>query len=307
MCYCTVMKNLFFWIECLRAYSLPMSIMAWVIPFCYGLVSQGNIWFGLIALIGIICVHLGANLFDDIIDYKNALIKQENKFSLNLKKGKCKFFIENKISIKNALLVAFALFGIASIIGLYFIYLYNLPIIILMTITGFLCLLYPKSGYFGLSEIIISTIFSPLLFVGVYYVMNANISLQLILLSISFAFVTMTLLYTDFFLDYETDKIGGKMTIPILCRSKKNAYLFYIFIIFLIYSNIALGVLLNIFSATLLIVFLSIIPAMKTVKNLHNYIDKELTDEKEFLKTMNDVQKYIAIFTLLCIICIIIA
>ena len=46
---------------------------------------------------------------------------------------------------------------------------------------------------------------------------------------------------------------------------------------------------------------------MKTVKNLHNYIDKELTDEKEFLKTMNDVQKYIAIFTLLCIICITIA
>ena len=72
-----------------------MSIMAWLIPFSYGLHNHGNIWYGLIAFVGIICVHLGANLFDDIIDYKNALIKQKNKFSLNLKKGKCKFFLEN--------------------------------------------------------------------------------------------------------------------------------------------------------------------------------------------------------------------
>ena len=301
------MKNLSFWFECTRAYSLPMSTMAWLIPFSYGLHNQGNIWYGLIAFVGIICVHLGANLFDDIIDYKNALIKQKNKFSLNLKKGKCKFFLENKISVKKALFITFSLFGIASIIGLYFIYLYKLPVIILMAITGVLSLLYPKSGYWGLSEIIISTIFSPLLFTGVHYVMNGSISLQLTLLSISFAFVTMTLLYTDFFLDFETDKIAGKRTIPILCQNKINAYLFYLFIIFLIYSLILLGVISNVFSAKFLIIFISLIPAINTIKNLHNYIDKELTDEKEFLKTMNDAQKYIAIFTLLCIICITIA
>lgn len=296
------MDFLKFWIECLRVYSLPMSIMAWSIPFAYGYFHNGNLWYGIIALLGIVCAHLGANLFDDIIDYKKYLKNKKNNNSINLKKNKCRLFINKKITIPKALFVSFLLFGIATIIGVFFISVYKLPIVILMTITGLLCLFYPISGYFVMSEITIGSIFSPLLFAGVYYVMTSSFSKELELLAVSFTLVTITLLYTDFFLDFNSDKIAGKKTLPVIFGCKHNAYYFYIFMIFIIYANLFIGIHAHIFSTKYSWIFLSIIPALTTIKVLQNYIYKEIKDEKEFFFAMNNVQKYIAIFAILCIV-----
>ena len=296
------MNKLAFWLDCTRAYSIPMSVTAWAIAFAFGYFNRGNILFGLLALFGIICAHLGANLFDDVMDYKNYLKSQKEENSINLKKGKCRYFLEEKITVKQAMKVCGYLFLAAILIGIFFIEIYKLPVLIIMAITGFLCLLYPKSGYFALSEVIIGTIFSPLLFTGVYYVMTGTFSNKLLLLSVSFALVTVTLLYTDFFLDYNSDKIEGKRTLPILAGCKQNAYYLYIFIIFLIYANLFLGIHAHIFPMKYLLIFLSVIPALNTVKNLQHYIDREVKDEKEFMKAMNNVQKFIAVFAILCIV-----
>lgn len=296
------MKNLIFWLDCTRAYSLPMSITAWAIPFAFAIAAKGNLLYGLIALAGIICVHLGANLFDDLIDYKNYLKNKEQEKIINIKKGKCRCFRDGQITVAAALKVCAVLFGIGLLIGAFFIEIYRLPIFELMTFTGVLCLLYPKSGYIGLSEIIIGTIFSPLLFTGVYYVMTGSTSKPLLWLSFAFALVTVTLLYTDFFLDFNSDKEAGKKTIPIITGNKSNAYHFYIFLIFLIYAIIFVGIHSHLFSIKYSLIFLSIIPALNTVKRLQCYIDKEIKDEKEFMSAMQNVQKFIAIFAILCII-----
>lgn len=298
------MKKILFWLDCLRAYALPMSITAWSIPFAMGLKNGGNLLFGLLTLIGIICVHLGTNLFDDIIDYKNYLKKQKNNEIINIKKGKCRCFINNQITIKKALQVCALLFGIALIIGTYFIGIYKLPLIEIIIVTGILCLIYPKSGYFGLSEIIIGSIYSPLLFTGVYYAMTGSISNKLLWLSLSFALVTIMLLYTDFYFDFNNDKKESKKTIPIMTGSKKNAYYCYIFIIFMIYALLFLGIHSHLFSTKYFIIFISIIPALNTAKRLQHYINKEIKDEKEFLSAMLNVQKFITIFAILCVISI---
>ena len=268
------MEKLLFWLNCTRAYSLPMSITAWLIPFSLGFFDKGNVVYGILALIGIVCVHLGANLFDDIIDYKNYIKNNQTEKKINLKKGKCQYFLENKLSLILAIKAVFILFTIATIIGFYFIEIYKLPIVIIMAITGILCLFYPKSGYFCLSEVIIGTVFSPLLFTGVYYVMTGHFSLKLLWLSISFALVAITLLYTDFFLDFNT----------------------------LIYANLFLGIHSHIFPVKYGIIFLSFFFALQTIGQLQNYIDKEIKNEKEFMTAMNNVQKFIAIFAVLCII-----
>lgn len=296
------MEKLLFWLNCTRAYSLPMSITAWLIPFSLGFFDKGNVVYGILALIGIVCVHLGANLFDDIIDYKNYIKNNQTEKKINLKKGKCQYFLENKLSLILAIKAVFILFTIATIIGFYFIEIYKLPIVIIMAITGILCLFYPKSGYFCLSEVIIGTVFSPLLFTGVYYVMTGHFSLKLLWLSISFALVAITLLYTDFFLDFNTDKAEGKRTLCTVSGSKHNAYYLYIFIIFLIYANLFLGIHSHIFPVKYGIIFLSFFFALQTIGQLQNYIDKEIKNEKEFMTAMNNVQKFIAIFAVLCII-----
>lgn len=296
------MKILAFWLELLRVYSLPMSIMAWSIPFAYACFGNGNVLYGLLALVGVICLHLGANLFDDIIDYKKYIKIKNNDNFINLKKGKCKLFLENKITTTKAFWITFVLFGIALLVGLFFISIYKLPIVIIMSVTALLCLLYPISGYYAMSEVIIATIFSPLLFTGVFYVMTGTFSKELELLSISFAMVTITLLYTDFFLDFNSDKKSKKKTLPVMFGCKNNAYYFYIFMIFMIYANLFIGIHSQIFPVKYTWIFLSVIPALSTVKVLQNYIYKEIKEEKEFFFAMNNVQKYIAIFTILCIV-----
>lgn len=295
------MKQLSLFLECTRAYALPMSLTAWAVAFSSGVSNKGNVLYGIIALVGVVCAHLGANLFDDIMDYKKYLnLKKEDK-KINLKKGKCKCFLNGEISVKQALKICFLLFGIAVVTGIFFAEIYKLPVLLIMAITGILCLIYPFSGYIGLSEIIIGTIFSPLLFSGVYYVMTGTLSEKLLWLSISFALVTICLLYTDFYLDYNTDKEAGKRTIPVLCTSKQNAYYFYIFIIFLIYANLFIGIHGHVFPLKYSIIFLSIFPAFSTIERLQRYIYKEIKDEKEFLSAMNNVQKFAAIFAILCI------
>ena len=296
------MKKLLFWLDCTRAYALPMSITAWAIAFSAGLAAKGNIIYGLIALIGIICVHLGGNLFDDVMDYKNYLLKQKEDKVINIKKGKCRCFREGQITINKALKVCAILFGTGLITGAFFIEIYGLPILELMAISAILCLLSPKSSYLGLSETIIGILFSPLLFSGVYYAMTGKFSSSLLWLSLSFAIVTVTLLYTDFFLDYNNDKAGGKKTIPIICGSKNNAYYFYIFLIFLIYAILFSGIHAHLLSIKFSVIFLSIFPALSTIKRLQKYTDKEIKDEKEFMSAMNNVQKFIAIFAILCIV-----
>lgn len=288
--------NLDLFIKCTRAYSLPMSLMAWLIPFIFGLTHGGNIFYGLLALFGIVFVHLGSNMFDDFIDYKRH--KRENN---PLQKGKCSLLLNNEITVKNFFLLTMAFFAAAVLIGAFFVYLFKLPIIILMVITGLLCLIYPKSSYFGTGEIIIGVIFSPLAFTGVYYVMTQTYSNELFLLSVPFAIMVVTLLYTHSFLDFNYDLTDKKKTLCVLCDNKENAYKLLTFLIFLAYFIIFAGMELNILPLSYFLTFVSVFMALKLFKTLQDYVDKEPQDEEEFLCVFNKAQNLTIVFTLLTI------
>ncbi|UKI40884.1 MAG: hypothetical protein L6V95_12345 [Candidatus Melainabacteria bacterium] len=72
-----IKERFLFWFKASRGYSLPMSVISWLIIFVYALkFSNGNIIYGILALIGIAFAHLGTNLFDDYIDFKDNVPKQ---------------------------------------------------------------------------------------------------------------------------------------------------------------------------------------------------------------------------------------
>ncbi len=288
-------------IKCTRAYSLPMSVMAWLIPFVYGVFSQGNIFYGLIAFLGIISLHLAANMFDDFVDFQ-----RHKKIKNNLQKGKCSYFLDNQISEFSFLFFMSVLFLLALFVGFYFIYLYKTPIIIIMALTSVLCLIYPFSSYFGCGEIIIGTIFSPMVFIGVYYVMMQKFSLELLALSLPFAIMVVVLLYTHSFLDFNYDMCDGKKTICLICRNKKFAYYFLIFLIFFAYFSTLIALILKVVSLAYFLTFFALLPAISLCKSVYNYIDKEPQNEQEFLCVFNKAQNLTVVYTILTIISIII-
>lgn len=63
------MKNVVFWLNCSRAFSLPITVMSWLVVFLYAMKSGGNVLNGVLALIGVALAHLAGNLTDDYIDY----------------------------------------------------------------------------------------------------------------------------------------------------------------------------------------------------------------------------------------------
>ena len=81
MLYLSKVKERFlFWFKASRGYSLPMSIISWLIIFVYSLkFNSVNILYGIYALVGIIFAHLGTNLFDDYVDFKDNVPKQKYK------------------------------------------------------------------------------------------------------------------------------------------------------------------------------------------------------------------------------------
>ena len=64
-------------LEYSRIFSLPMTILSWLIVFTYSAIDSGNILYGLLSFLGIGLVHLATNLIDDFFDYKY-LIKMVN-------------------------------------------------------------------------------------------------------------------------------------------------------------------------------------------------------------------------------------
>ena len=66
-----MIKNVIFWLNCARVYSLPITVLNWLVIFVFSLKSGGNALLGVVALFGIGLVHMATNLLDDYFDYKD--------------------------------------------------------------------------------------------------------------------------------------------------------------------------------------------------------------------------------------------
>ena len=268
------LKKLSYWTIALRVYSLPISVMAWIIPFTYSLSNGGNIKYGFIALIGIIILHLASNLFDDTIDYLIARkkIKQGILDCFNFQEGKCYCIFNNLLSIKDYIIACIILFLTAGIIGLYFLNIYGLTLLYILIPAIILCLTYPILGSLGFGEIIIAIIFAPLLYIGTYYVMSASFSNIILMLSISTGLLTVAVLHTHMLLDYKLDTKNRKITLCRICKSEQNSYILLCFFIIGAYFNIFILCNLNYLSPIFYLTYLSLPTAFTLLKVMKIHI-----------------------------------
>ena len=206
--------KIWFWLKNSRLFSLPMSVLSWLVIFAYSV--NGNLLNGFVALIGIACAHLATNLFDDYIDYKG--LDDEN-----CQQCKCAYIKEGKATINDVLRVVIIYLSIAALTGLFLFLRCGYPVIILALIGVFISLCYAQLSKRGLSEIAVGTAFGPLLFEGVYYVMKGVFSWEVFVLSLAVVMFTIGLMYTHTVLDYEGDLKCEKMTLVCRLGSKARA------------------------------------------------------------------------------------
>lgn len=276
-----------------RAYSLTISVTSWGVAFLYSLLHKGNAIYGIIALIGILFLHMATNLFDDIVDYEIAKKKIDKgiKTSFDFQKGKCALLFENIFTISEFKIVALLLFGVALTISIFFLFIYGITLFKIIIPTAILCLLYPILGCLGFGELIVALIFSPLLYLGVNYVMSGYFSSEMLLISISTGLLSVAVLHNHMLLDYNYDEMNRKITLCRLCKSKKNALYLLGVIILLSYINIVILTITKFLSPLYLLVFLSFPTAIVLYKvmNLHIKDTKEKIRYNIFMGNINDI------------------
>ena len=189
--------------ELTRAYSLPVSLSAFFVALCWANFEQVNTLHAFLAFISVICLHLGGNLFDDILDVILRLKKGEKLSEINFcNSAKARLILQNEIPLKWALTIDCLLFGIALICGLYFFILFGAKILGIAAVAAILILLYPVSSKFFASEIIIGTLFGYILPNACFYVMTGNTSLNLAHFSLSLALLIVALAHTHSIMDW---------------------------------------------------------------------------------------------------------
>ncbi len=321
-----LLKKIQLWKAALRAYSLPISIMSWFVPFLYAVFQNGNIINGIIALLGIIALHLATNIFDDAVDYirEKKEIEKGTKKHFNFQKGKCECIFKGYLSVEQYFNAAFFLYFISFLIGLYFIYIQGTKILYIIIPSIILCLSYPLLGCIGLGEIIVAVIFSPLLYLGVYFVMKGCFSLDVLIISVSTGLLSVAVLHNHMLLDFKYDTENRKTTLCRLCGTEQKALYLLGIIIAGAYANIIIWAAAGHLNICYLITLLSLPAAVILYKIMKIHIktpDKKIKrsifmgplkelekiDEKQqnFMLKFLIVRNLLTLFTVLLCIAII--
>ena len=214
------MNKLKFWYNNSRPYSIPITLLCWLVIFVYGIKSGGNIIYGIIAYIGIFFVHLATNLSDDYFDYKRLVNNPE--FLNSTKEIKCKYLKSGQATtdeLKNVILIMLTIAGICAWILFFTAGIY---VAIFALIGLFIALSYSFMSSKGLGDLSVITAYGPLMYCGVFYVMCGGFNIEVLILSIACAIMVDTILYAHMLMDFDEDEISHKITICTLL-GKNNA------------------------------------------------------------------------------------
>ena len=261
-------------LECSRIFSLPMTIMSWLVVFVFALIDSGNLWYGLIAFAGLCTAHLGTNIIDDYFDYKS-LIKSvdfdKEEYLKNSQKTKCRYIINGDMTESDVLLLCGLYFGIAFLIGLFLFFKCGMGVLYYALIGGLIGLLYPFVSKICLSELAVALAYGPALFGGVYYVMTGTFSKEVFILCIPTMIVSVVLLYIHTVMDYEYDLNEGHFTIANRFNSQLDSLIILKALLILAYISILFLCIADIADWQVMFTYLTIPLAVDLYKSMKEY------------------------------------
>ena len=284
-----------FWVKASRGYSLPMSLLSFLVVFSWCVKEGGKIPYGLVALLGIAFAHLGTNLFDDFIDFKNNVPKQEAKRT---------YFQNSNITLKTIFFATFICFFISFVIGIFFIYKVRIEVLYISLFTGLLCALYPKLNHISLGEVALILTFGPNLFYGVSLVMGVDFSLELFIISLLVGILTLILLLAHAFMDFDTDKEVNKKTLLVRLGTKERALNFLFLLLAICYVTLFYLIFAKVISPFGVISIFTLHLVVRLYKYLKDYI--VTPDSKLFLRNFIIARNIVSLLDIIISIAILV-
>lgn len=234
-----------------------------------------NVLHFILALIGLVLMHISVNVLNDYFDYKSGLdlMTVATPFS-----GGSKILPAGMLNPQAVYRFGLACFTMGALIGIYFIVtvgLLLLPIIILGAIAVYFYT--TKLAKLMLGEIFAGLGLGALPILGAYFVQTGSYSIPSFVTSLVPGILTFNLLFLNEFPDAEVDRKVGRRNFVIALGKAKAAKL-YSALTITAFAWIILCTLLKIMPLTSIVAMLTLPLAIKAIKaTLRNY-DKEIPE-----------------------------
>ncbi|MFI3297642.1 MAG: prenyltransferase [bacterium] len=291
-----------FWINNARHISLPQSVTPALLAVSMAAFHDGFSWLlALLAVIGVAFAHLGMNLADDYFDYKVGTGEKRVKMAsdgIRARIAKYDYLTSGAATIAQLRTAIIVFLLIAIVCGVVIGYFRGTPIWILIAAGGLLGISYSggplKLGYHGLGELVIGTMFGPLLMIGTQYAASGVFDWNIIIVSCAAGLLVTNIVYSHSVMDKISDEKADKMTFARLLRTSKNELAASAIFNLLPFILIFTGVALNILNWSYLVVVILLPMAIKLWQSLRKFVtdDKEEIVLKFWMGPMGDFDAY---------------
>ena len=231
------------YLKALRAPFLAGSLVPVMIGAAFALSSKTfSFWLLLLCAVGIIGLHLGANLLNDYFDARGSdpINMRVTPFS-----GGSRAIQDGELAPRLVLFMALFFFAIGFTIGIWLICL-NRPLVIPIGLLGL------GAGWAysapplqlmsrGWGEAVIFFAFGPLVTLGTYYVMSGSLSWPAFAIGVPQGFFITGVIWINQFPDYEADRSANKRNLVVKLGPGYSRHLYcvimsmaFVFVFFLI-------------------------------------------------------------------------
>lgn len=290
------------WFQNARPISLPQSMLPALTAVALSYGKAEFSWIAALAsVIGVALVHLGLNLLDDWFDYKVGSAEARQKVANEGFRGrmiKYPYLTSGEATPKQLLGAIAGFMAGATVCGAIVLYLRGWMILGWVAAALVIGISYSggplKLGFRGLGELVIFTMFGPLMMSGVYYAITGTLDWKITWLSIAVGLLVTNIVYSHSVLDAIPDAKMGKKTMAHLMGSGKGQIALSVLINVIPYIIVVIGVALGQLHVAYLAVLVVLPLSMWLVKSLNSYVSgKEVKIEtKPWMGPMGDFDAY---------------
>lgn len=216
----------------------------------------------LAALAGALLLQIGANLANDVFDFKKGADTSGRLGPLRVTQA-------GLLTAREVLVGMWFTFGLAALAGLYLIVVGGWPIVIVGLLSIAAAIAYTGGpfplGYKGLGDLFVFIFFGLVAVGGTYYVQAGTISGTALWAAVPVGALAVAILVVNNLRDIETDRASGKQTLAVRL-GVTGARVEYLLLLAVAFAVPPLMWLLAIAPAWVLLSWLSLFPAWPTVR-----------------------------------------
>lgn len=255
-----------FWLTNARYHSFTQSLIPALLTLLVTAGKEGfRLDFALLAVVGTILSHGGANLLDDYFDFRGESVQVRQAMldgGMRARGRKCAYLMSGRTTPSALLRTALTACLSASAVGMILCHQRGTAILGFALIGAFLLFFYSappfRLSFHGLGELTVGVVFGPILMNGVAWAALGHLDSQAALLSVPVGLLAANILYTHSILDLEPDRRAGKMTLAVLFGTPKRGLVLLTAFLTAVYLSTAAGIVTEKLPKTFYLVFLTL-------------------------------------------------